>query len=246
MNDVLDADIPQPLETGSDLVQVSVRRPDEGLFRRSQELLTLAQDYKIVSAEELLSAGEDLRVVKATIKGVDSKRVAITGPLNKALKEANALFRPALDWLAAAEKLLKRKMADYTIEQERIARETMARLEAEARAERERLEAEALAAIDAGEIDQAEELLVEAESQAAPEVKPATPKVEGVAMRPTWKAELVDKAAFIRHVVDHRPDLLTLVEIRQSGLNDLARAQKEALDLPGVKVVRDLTVAARS
>ena len=123
--------------------------------------------------------------------------------------------------------------------------EAQAKADEEARKERERLEHQAEKAEGKGKIEKAEELRDQAQAQIAPVVSSAAPKISGIVTRETWKAEITDKLAFVRHVVEARPDLIALVLIDQSGLNAQARSLKDALALPGVKAVKETILAAR-
>lgn len=246
-------------EHENDLVVLTVERPDEALFNQSKSLMELAQDYKITSPEEAIKAADDLKAVKALAKEMNKKRLAITGPINKALKEVNALFKPAKDWVSKAEKLIKSKLLAFQREQERIARKLQveaderARKEQEAaREERLRLEEAAIEAEWMGATEEAEELREEAEVQEevevleAPIVVSAAPKIEGITTRKTWKAKVTDKLLFVQHVANKRNDLIGLIKIDQSALNAQARLLKEDLDIPGIKAVPEETIVARS
>lgn len=69
----------------------------------------------VVDSDLMLSvAAEDLRTVKALAQEVESQRVAITRPLNEALRAVNALFRAPKQFLQEAEELLKQAMLAYT------------------------------------------------------------------------------------------------------------------------------------
>ena len=229
----------------TNLVALTIKRPDEALFKSSEAMLETARSYKITTADAALAAGEDLKAIKTLAKQVEDKRTAITGPINDALREVNALFKPAKDWLAQAEKLLKGKLLDYQSEQTRIAREAQAKADEEARKQREKLEQQAAKAEAKGKAEKAEELREQAELREAPVVSSAAPKIEGVSTREIWKAEVTDKLAFLKHVVEKRPDLVALVQLDQGGLNAQARSLKDALDLPGVKAVKESIIAAR-
>lgn len=232
-------------ETGKDLVALTIPRPDEALFKNSERLLAVAQLYRIVTAEGALAAGEDLKAVKTLAREVEEKRTAITGPINKALKEVNALFKPAQEWLAQAERLLKGKLLEFQSDQERVAREAQAKADEEVRRERDKLEQRAANAEAKGKAEKADALREQAGARVAPIVSAVLPKISGVTSRETWKAEITDKMAFVRHVVEARPDLIALVLIDQAGLNAQARSLKDALDLPGVKAVKEIILAAR-
>jgi len=234
---------PSP-ETALMLGALNLERPD-ALFKKAQEWQVIAYAYKVTSPEAALAAGEDLRLVKALARQLEEKRTAITGPINKALKEVNALFKPAQEWLAEAERLLKGALLGFQAEQDRIARELQAKADEEARKEKEKLEQQAEKAEAKGKIEKAGELREQAQAHLAPIVSSAAPKISGIASRETWKAEVTDKMAFVRHVVEARPDLIALVLIDQSGLNAQARSLKDALALPGVKAVKETILAAR-
>ena len=233
------------MKAGSDLVTLSIKRPDEALFRKSEDLLASARSYRIVSPDVAIAAGEDLVAVKTLAKQVEEKRTAITGPINQALREVNALFKPAQEWLAEAERLLKGALLAFNAEQARIAGEAQAKADAEAAKEREKLERQAERADAKGRTAEAEELHSRAQAQVAPVVTSAAPKIAGLVGRETWRAEVLDKAALVRHVVEARPDLMALLQVDQAGLNGLARTLKDALVLPGVRVVKEASIAAR-
>lgn len=229
-----------------DLMVLTVERPDEELFNQSKYLIELAQDYKITSPEEAIEATDDLKAVKALAKEINKKRLAITGPINKALKEVNVLFKPAKDWLSEAEKLIKNKLLAFQREQERIARKLQVEADERAREERSKLEEAAIAAEWMGETKEAEELREEVEVQEAPVVVSIAPKIEGITTRITWKGKVTDKLLFVKYIAEKRNDLLELIKIDQSALNAQARSLKEELDIPGIKAVPEETIVARS
>ena len=71
----------------------------------------------------------------------------------------------------------------------------------------------------------------------------SAPRVEGVSFRENWRAEVIDKIAFV-NAIAARPELVNLVDPNLTALGHLARAQKGALDIPGIRVWCDLSVAA--
>lgn len=58
-------------------------------------------------------AAEMLRNVKSRHKYLEDKRKGITGPMNKAMRAVNDLFRPPRTALENAERILKSKIAGY-------------------------------------------------------------------------------------------------------------------------------------
>ena len=68
----------------------------------------------VVDSELMFSvAGEDLQTLKALQHEVEAQRVAITRPLNEALRAVNALFRAPKQFLEEAEEALKSAMLAY-------------------------------------------------------------------------------------------------------------------------------------
>lgn len=229
----------------SNLKTLTVEQPDEALFRLSATFLENAKKSKVTSSEMAIGAGYDLKEIKKLGKELEQKRTSITGPINKALKEINALFKPAKNWLAEAERIVKGKLLYYQAEQDRIAQEAQRKADDEARKKQERLESTAKMADFVGMDDKAEDLRERAQSQEAPVIKSAAPKIEGVTTRETWKAEVLNKLLFVKFVGEKRNDLLDVIKIDQSALNALARKHKDDLDLPGVKAVAEKTIVAR-
>ena len=90
-----------------------------------------------------------------------------------------------------------------------------------------------------GKHERAEATQARAEEVAPAEVvTPETPKVEGVAYRTTWTAEVYDLPALVKSVAagQHGHELL---EPNMRVLHVLARAQKEEFSIPGVRAVSE-------
>ena len=230
----------------TDFLTLQIKKPDESLFSRSKASLASAEEFEIRTLENAEDAGAVLREIKGLSKELEEKRTSITKPINQALREINALFKPAKGWLQQAESLLKSKILDFQNEQDRIAREAQAKADAAAMEERKRLERKAKIVETIGRTERADEIREEADAHIAPVVKSAAPKMEGVVRRETWKAEVTDKAAFLKYVIEERQDLMALVNIDNSALNAQARSLKENLSLPGVRVYKESSIAAGS
>ncbi|MCA3230971.1 MAG: hypothetical protein INH06_01420, partial [Cupriavidus sp.] len=166
----------------------------------------------------------------------------------------------------------QRKAEEARREAERKAREERERIEAEAREaarkakeEADLIAKEAEAAAAAGDNVKAEELAIRAENTvaagaaeaeaiaitaemvvAAPvPIATAAPKISGLSTRQNWKARCTDKMALIRFIAEH-PEHQHLLDINQSALNQLAKAQKDAMKLPGVEAYPDAVMSARA
>lgn len=227
---------------------VALAKPDPALILSADQLLSLArQSYAVITtADECEAAGEDLKGIKAKQKALEDARTAITKPLLEAQRAVNALFKKPQDMLLEAERIVKRGILAYQDAEERKRREAEAAAAEAARKEREKLEAQAAKAAAAGKTGKAEALA--ATAAAIPErieIQSGAPVISGVSSRTTWRAEVTDKAALVAYISAH-PEWLHLVELNMTALNGLARSQKSALALPGVRAIEEKQIAARA
>jgi len=185
------------------------------------------------------------------------------------LDEAESVLKGAL---LTYDREQQRKADEARREAERLARVERERIEAEAReaarksqVEADAIAAEAAAAAAAGDAAKAAELeqaaistaeagAVEARSiqmtadlvTAAPvPVASAAPKVSGLSTRKNWKARCVDKIALVRFVAAN-PTFLNLLDVNQSALNQMAKAQKDAMQIGGCEAYPDEVMSARA
>ncbi len=108
-------------------------------------MLRMAKTFTIESDDDYALAADELRQTKAKIDALSAKRVAITGPMNAALKAINDLFRGPMDALVEAANTYKASMLGYDAAKQKIAAEQRRVAEAAAAAERRKLEEEAAA-----------------------------------------------------------------------------------------------------
>jgi len=122
----------------------SLAIPDMAVMNRTAaSALRMAQSFVITSDDDYRLAGEELQSVKGRITRMEAARTAITGPMNKALKAVNDLFRAPMADLTAAENAIKGSMLTYYDEQQRKAADARRIAEEAAEAERRRLAEEA-------------------------------------------------------------------------------------------------------
>ncbi len=234
---------------------------------RAQSALAMVQSMVIDSSETYELAADELKAIKAKAKTIEEQRVSITGPINKALKAVNDLFRAPGEYLEQAEKIIKGKMLAYTTEQQRIADEERRRAEAVIKAEQDRLareaaelekaaKAEAEKLLAAGDTEKAAEVEAAAAIESAslsatalvmtapaPQVVPA--KAAGISTRSVWKATCENKAALIAFAAAN-PQFQNLLDVNQTALNQLAKAMRDTLEIPGVRVYEEKQLASRS
>lgn len=219
-------------------------------------------DVIVIDCQETydLAAGE-LKAIKTKQTALTEQRFAITRPMEAAKKAVIALFAPAEEKLAKAERTLKTAMVTYTDQQEAKALAAQRQAEAEALAERnrlaeeaQRLADEAQAAAESGDEEaaaaaeeQAQALVQEAELVVAAAPPPAAfvPTTKGVSRTTKWSAEVTDKVAYIRHVLDTEPELIDTITIDMRPLNQMAVALKDKFSKPGVKAVPTTGLSAR-
>jgi predicted DNA-binding protein len=96
--------------------------PQEDEAKRIREAF---EALGIESQEDIDFANELLRDVKARWDHVEARRTAITKPLNEALVQANATFRPALTLFKQCETILKKKVADGIVHLRRVQTESL-------------------------------------------------------------------------------------------------------------------------
>lgn len=222
--------------------------------------MALAQSWQIETRKDLELAANDLARLTAQRNAIEGKRKFLKEPYLEGGRRVDEFFRAPLARYDEAISLLRGLMVGFERkERERIDRE---RREAEERARQEAAEAERIAreAEEAARAAQAagdEQLALEMASKAesareeaelaivAPALPAETaPKVAGASFRGTWKARVIDKAALIKAAAE-KPELQNLLEVSTTAINAMAKAVKNASNIPGLEFYEDRTVATR-
>jgi hypothetical protein len=190
----------------TDLVVVR-RELDRG---RSEvvESLALIQAFVVTCDADQTFAVEILRDIKGKHAELEKKRTTITVPLNTALREVNALFKPIQQTLEHGERLLKGKIADY----QRALVEENARL--------------IVAAAAAETAEEAQEALAATETVVSP---------QGVGVRTVWKAVVVDECQIPREYL--MPDMGKIQEAVGRG-EEVPGVKREQMDIVTVRGAR--------
>ncbi len=227
---------------------VAIARPDPALIQSAEQFLAVARaSYgEITTAEQCEAAGEDLKSIKTRQRQLEDARTSITKPLLDAQRAVNNLFRGPQETLAEAERIIKRGILAYQETEERKRREAEAAAAEALRKEREKLQAQAARAESSGKVEKAEALRTTAATLPdRMQFAPTAPRVSGLSSKSTWRAELIDKPAFVKYVAEHQ-EWLHLLDVNTTALNGLARSQKSALAIPGVRVEEEKQLAARA
>jgi len=161
-------------------------------------------------------------------------------------KAAVAMKKKVVEPLDKAKRIISGKMGEYQEQLERVRREEQRRLEAEARArEEEQRLAEAAAAEAAGDAALADEILdMEPETLPVPIAQDHAPKVEGVAVRTLYSAEVVDKGALVKYISANESLHYLIKTFDTAALNQMARSQRQAFKLPGCRLVKKKSIAS--
>ena len=193
-------------------------------------------------------------------KTATTKREALRGPL----VEADKAYSRAMGAYEQEQERLRREAAERDRrERERLEAEERARVAAEQarllKEEEDRRLAEAGAAEARGDTETAARII---EAPIAPPVvaarpvfvpvapAPPRPVAAGVSFRDNWSAEVDDLAALVRAIAGECPTCrctsphvgsqpITLVAATMPALNQMARALKEAFNVPGVRAVNE-------
>lgn len=223
---------------------ISIRPIDVEQVEQQTDVTVLCQNAEIVIANQgdYDSAATILQAVKARAKEIDGQRKEITKPLDEAKKNVMNLFSKPLELLANAESFLKRKMIDYTTEQERKAREEQIRLQKladqEAARQKKILDEKIARAEASGKTEKAEELQMQKEMVipiTAPAVAPQVETPKGVSYRDKWTAQIVDVNLVPREYLIPN----------QSALDKVAQATKGSIQIAGVKFNCEKVLASR-
>lgn len=191
------------------------------------------------------AAGNLLKQVKAMQKKVKEYWEPLRVSAKKAYDDVLAKKKEMTEPIDGAEKILKRKMGDYTIEKERKAREEEARLRCEAQAETDRKLEEAAELEAQGDDTGAAFAMAEAEVydqySAGVSVRAQQPKVNGVSASKTWKIKSIDssKVPVTFNGVELRP-------VDTSAVLRLIKSSKGRISIPGVEIEEDVVMSVRA
>lgn len=173
---------------------------------------------------------------------------------DQAKKAILALRDGILGPWAEARSIVFAKSDAYQADQRRIAEEETRRLQELARKEEEERQIQAAIEAEAqGDAATSEAILAEPVSAPVVIVAPAVAKVEGVSSMTRWSAELHDSVCklqgcqdprcrdeglieLVKYVAAH-PEWISLLEPSMPNLNRLAVAQRQSLNIPGVRAV---------
>jgi hypothetical protein len=236
-------------ETFAEEVSVTKNEQDP-----KDEALSVAERARIFCVTDQITfaaAGEIAKDIKRLQKEIDKTFEPIIAAANAAHREALAQRDKYLSPLKAGEKVIKATMADYIRAEERRIEEE--RRIADAQREQERKEYEK------HRHEVSEDLFAQGRREEALAVKSAimpeypmprqeaAPVADGISIRKTYRAEVVDFVALIKAIAEGNESLLAYIQPNQKALDAHARAAKsDTCYIPGVRFVVSDSVGVRA
>lgn len=243
---------------------MNIQTPDTKIIEQeSLVIVTKAQSIEVVSHDDYMLAGEQLKAIKGAQKKVieifrEPKTLA-----HNAHKAITMAEKRLLEPLERAEKLCGQKVQVFLMAEQKRQREEAekARREAEeaarqaAEAQRKKDEEERLSIAAQLEAQGFKEEANEVISQPAQPLQIVTPifsapvvnqpRVEGIHTRTTYKAEVENFLLLVQEVAAGRQPISLLLP-NEKVLNDMARALKGELRIAGVRVVEQVGVVTKA
>lgn len=214
--------------------QIVQNNPETKLAEIATDLSGLekkAVKITINNSDDVIKATEFLTSIKTRIKRIEEIRKFFVDPLNQQVKRINDLFRTPADKYKSMETQVKRLIADYTLEQEKIRREQEAKLQAQHQKE----------------IEKAEKQGKEVEFAMTPTIeKPEqTVKADGgsATTRTVWKFNVVYISDLIRQANTNSALQKFLMVDEKAVRQAIAEGARE---IPGIKIYEDIEVSVRT
>ena len=206
---------------------------EQQLNREVTDIEFQAEAMVIQNDEDYTAAGEFGRLPKQKAAEVTSFFKPMKDSAYQAHKAVCDREKAMLTPLKNAEKIVKKTMGDYLMEQERIRREAEEAARRAAEEERERKLKEAMALEAAGDKEGAEAAVEEAvvmdEATGYSVPAPVKPKVSGVSTSKDWEITSIDTSK-----VPVNFSGMELRPVDQAAVMRLIRASKGSIAIPGI------------
>ena len=203
------------------------------------------QKLTISTNAEYLDACELAKTIKLLRAEIDATFDPVIQKAYAAHKEAVATKRKFDGPLNDAEAIVKARIGHWLEERERKDQEEELRLQKLAQDAEEQRQLEAAAMLDdLGETAEANKLLEETVLAPPVILAPSTPKVAGVSMTARYSAEVTNLLELVKAVAAGKAPLQCL-KADTVFLNAQARAMRQALSYPGVRLRVENSVGVR-
>ncbi len=220
---------------------IDISEEAERQMTKAEEAYGQAQALVVTTEKEYEDAGVFIVDLKTYKKNLEKERKDLTSPLDTAKKKIMAKFKPHIDNIERAIAQVNGKMTTYFSEQEKKRLAEQAKAEEKARKERERLQKRADTAEKNGNIEKSEALREASTNVVKTPVESQKKQTSQTTMVETWEAEIYDKLSLIEAVAKGEQSM-ELLEVNRPALNQIARAQKDTMKIPGVRSVCKKTI----
>lgn len=218
---------------------------EDSLAREASLIEQNAQSVVVANDADYSAAGDMAKAVKQMQKKVEEYWEPMRVSAKKAYDDILAHKKEMLEPLKAAEKILKSKMGDYSMEKERKRRAQEEMMRKLAEQEMNRKLEEAAKAEAAGDSTGAEYAMAEAEVlesvSIGGSVVSQAPKAQGVSKSKTWKITGIDTSVV--------PVAFGGVEIRpvdERAVMRLIKESKGTVQIPGIQYEESVTISVRA
>jgi len=162
-----------------------------------------------------------------------------------AWKQVIAAEDKLLGPVAEAERILKTAIGDWEAEQRRLENEARVKAEAEARraAEEQRENELEQAEAEGATVEEITAMVNAPLIVEPPRIEPAFQPARGVSMAVNWKGEVTSLELLVKAIAAGRANI-NLVAGNEVAINQLARATRGTLQVPGVRFFSQSTVRA--
>lgn len=109
------------------IAEIEDRQEVRELKTNAEKALAFAQQLKVTDEHSFETATNALMAIKAAANRAETVRRFFVDPLNEHVKRINALFKPKVDMLLEAERLIKTEQLAYHAAQQRKAEEAKKR-----------------------------------------------------------------------------------------------------------------------
>jgi hypothetical protein len=222
----------------SAVVAIELEQKTEALVAQAKALKITDQATYNLAAARLLGVA-DLR------REIVDHHAPMKKSTYAAWQQVVATEKKLLDPVADAERLYKASISIYEAEQRRKEEETRAKAEAAARRQAEEQRERELAQAEAEGAD-AEEItaMIAAPLVVAPaRVEPGFQPARGVSVAANWKGEVTSLPTLIKAVAENKASI-SLIMPNETAINQLARATRGTLVIPGIRFYSESVVRA--
>lgn len=231
------------------LIEQNREEIDE-LIDQGAEALEDAESLHISDEDEFKWASEFAREIKRRKSRIDGAFEPIRGPLYEALQNVYSLRSEAKEKYEAAEEAIKEALADYRARQLKAKAEERRKAVAEAYQEKAQRVQEAEERGDEEAVKEIRSKPVRVED-AVSEEDTTEPEHDAIQYRTIWRGvpdldTYENEEAALRALckaIGEGDAPVDLVSLNSKQANNLARALKDTLSLPGLKAESETTVA---